>query len=493
MFRSLRSKLVLSHVGLMLLAMVILGAYLVQNMDLFYLETVQARVRNDAVVLAERVAPDLAAGNYGAVKQYLADMGPHIEVRVLVTDANGVIVGTTEPDEFQDIGKPGAALGLPAVITGRIEHVVQRPGDPSAEVVSLATPVDLGGKRVGAIRLSYQLRDLGQEIQKLTDIIAVGLGAAAAAGLVISLVLAQSLSEPARRLVTAVKAVSAGDLTYRIQPTGRDEIRDAGRAFDSLAERLQQLEEARQRLLGDVAHDIHSSITGVSMAVEALQRGAADDPVTRSLLLEGLASHSHRLHRMADDLLESARIEGGRLRLQCANVDPSNVIRAVAAEFAAEADQQGVGIELEVGAALPRVWADGHRLTQALGNLAENAIRHTSPGGKIYVGGDTRGRECVLYVRDEGPGIAEQDQAHLFDRFKRFESDRPGRLGFGLAIAKALAEAHGGRIEVASVQAEGATFSIVLPLEEVGAEERGGLDGGGARQVASEGGATELA
>ena len=489
MFRSLRSKLMLSHIGLVLLAMVVLGAYLVQNMDLFTLETEQARVQNDAVILAERIAPDLAAGNNDAVRRYLASMGPKVEVRVVATDADGVIVGTTEPDEFADIGKPGSSIGLPPIIRGQTDRVVQRPGDPTAEVVYYAAPVEWNGRQVGAIRLSYQLRDLGLEIERLTSILVVGLGAATGVGLIVSLVLAQSLSAPARQLVEAVQAVSAGDLSYRIFPSGRDEIRDAGRALDALVERLQQLEEARQRLLGDVAHDIHSSITGVSMAVEALQRGAVDDPAMRALLLDGLASHSHRLHRLADDLLESARIEGGRLRLQYASVDPSGVIQAVAAEFAAEADQQRVGIQLLEGPRLPTVWADGHRLTQAMGNLVENAIRHTPPGGTIYLGGEEREGECVLYVRDEGPGIAQQDQDHLFDRFKRFESDRPGRLGFGLAIAKALAEAHGGRIEVASVRTKGATFSIVLPVERAIAGEPPGV---GTSEIRSDPLANEL-
>jgi two-component system, OmpR family, sensor histidine kinase BaeS len=463
MFRSLRAKLLLSHLGLVLLAMVILGGYLVQNMDWFYLETVQARIRNDAAVLAERMAPDLVAGNQDAVRKYLADMAPSIEVRVLVTDADGVIVGSTEPEDTQLVGRPGTLRGVPRAIRSRIERVIQRPGDPMADVVFLAAPIEYQGNQVGGIRLSYQLRDLDMEVDKLTNILVVGLGAATAVGLLVTLVLAQSLSAPARRLVTAVKAVSSGDLSYRTHPTGRDEIRDAARAFDSLAERLQQLEQARQRLLGDVAHDIHSSITGVSMAVEALQQGAMNDSAMRALLLDGLASHSHRLHRLADDLLESARIEGGKLRLECTGVHPSKVMKDVAAEFTAEADQQRVALQLLEGNDLPMVWADVHRIAQALGNLVENAIRFTPAGGKVHIGGEARNGECVLYVSDEGPGIAEEDQAGLFDRFKRFESERPGRLGFGLAIAKALTEAHGGRIEVSSTPGHGATFSIILP------------------------------
>lgn len=464
MFRSLRTKLMLSHLGLVLLAMIVLGGYLVQNMDWFYLETVQARVRNDAAVIIERLAPDLAAGNKDAVRKYLADMGANIEVRVLVTDADGMILGTTEPEESQLVGRPGTIRGVPRAIQHRIERVIQRPGDPMADVVFMAAPIDFEGKQVGGIRLSYQLRDLDIEVEKLTNILVAGLGVATAVGLLVSLVLAQSLSAPARRLVSAVNAVSSGNLSYRIMPTGRDEIRDAGRAFDALADRFQQLERARQRLLGDVSHDIHSSITGLSMGVEALQRGAIDDPATRALLLDGLASHSHRLHRLADDLLEAARIEGGRLRLDCAKIRPSDVLQAVAAEFAAEADQQRVRIQLLDAPDLPPVWADRHRVSQALGNLVENAIRHTPPGCNVYLGGEVRGEECVIFVRDEGPGIPEAERRQLFDRFKRFESERPGKLGFGLSIAKALAEAHGGRIEVSSVPEHGATFGLVLPV-----------------------------
>jgi len=107
MFRSLRTKLMLSHLGLVLLAMVVLGAYIVQNMDLFYLETVQARVRNDDAVFTERIAPDLAAGNNDAVRRYLADIGPDVEVRVVATNAAGVIVGTTQPEKSSTLESQG--------------------------------------------------------------------------------------------------------------------------------------------------------------------------------------------------------------------------------------------------------------------------------------------------------------------------------------------------------------------------------------------------
>ncbi len=464
MFRSLRTKLVLSHLGLVLLAMVVLGFYLMRSVDWFYLRVIQSGMRDEVSILVERLGPQLAAEDRVAVRHYLEDIGQNVSVRVMVADADGTIVGSTEPEESQLVGRPGVTFGLSRALQNRIERITQGVNEPTVDVVSIVAPIEWDGRQVGAVRLSHQLGDLYRQLLELITTILIGLAVAGSVSLLLSMVLAQSLSAPARRLATAARALSAGKLDYRINPRGNDEIREAGRAFDALAERLQELEWARQQLLGDVAHDLHSSITGVGMAVETLQRGAVDDPAMRSLLLDGLASHSERLHRMADDLLQAARIEAGRLQLHKRKLSPGALLRSVSAEFAAEATQLGTTLELQVRAELPALWADGERLAQALGNLVENAIRHTTAGKKVILGGELRDGECLLFVRDEGPGIAEQELPKLFDRFKRFAEGRPGRLGFGLAIAKGLVEAHGGRIEVESRLERGTTFTVVLPV-----------------------------
>jgi signal transduction histidine kinase len=458
----------LSHLGLVLLAMVVLGMYLLYNMDWFYLNSLQNRMHDEMSIISSEVGPQLAAGNRDAVRAYLEQLGPNVSIRVMVADADGVIVGSTEPEESHLVGRAGLSYGLSKALRSRIEQIVQGESQPTNDVVYVVSPLDWDGKQVGAIRLSYQLGDLYNQMVQLTTTILVGLAVALAVGLFVSLVLAQSLSAPARRLASAARALSAGNLGYRIRPRGNDEIREAGRAFDALADRMQQLEWSRQQLLGDVSHDLHSSVTGVGMAVEALQRGAVDDPVTRALLLDGLASHSRRLHRMADDLLETARIEAGRLHLTRSKVSPSALLRSVAAEFTAEANQQGVILELEMGAELPAIWADGVRVSQSLGNLLENAIRHTPAGARVILRGEAVDDQCRLSVSDDGPGIAEADLPLLFDRFRRFKQERPGRLGFGLAIAKGLVEAHGGWIEVTSSLGHGAAFTVVLPIGEEG-------------------------
>ena len=467
MLRSLRTKLMLSHLGLVLLAMILLTFYLVRSMEWFYLKTIQNSMRDEVSLLTERLAPDLASGNRDAIRDYLSSIDPNVSANVLVADSEGVIVGSTDPTELHLVGQPGLERGLGNALRDRIEQVIQGASQPSQDVVYSVSPIDYQGRQVGSIRVSYRLSNLYDQLANLSGILLLGLAVATGIGLLVSWVLAQSLSAPASALVAAARALSAGNLSYRIKPTGDDEIREAGRAFDGLADQLQRLERERQRLLGDVAHDLHSSITGVGMAVEALQQGAVDDSSTRSLLLDGLGSHTRRLHRMADDLLETARIEGGRLHLQREVVPASSVIRAVTAEFTADAVERGVTLEAREANDLPDLWVDPERLAQALGNLVENALRHTPEGKKVTLGGLRKDGECRLFVKDEGPGIPEQDLPKLFDRFNRFLEGRPGRLGFGLSIAKGLVEAHGGRIDVASRRGEGSTFSIALPMEAV--------------------------
>lgn len=471
MFGSLRTKLMLSHVGLVLLAMVMLGFYLIRNIDRFYLTTIQGRMRDEAALMSDRIKGDLAAGNRDAVRKYVQDLGATISVRVLVSDADGTILGSSEQEDSTMIGRPGVSRGLSRALRAPEETVIEGVARSTADVVYLLMPVDVDGRRVGAMRLSYQLGDLNSQMQTIETIILAGLAAAVGVALLISLVLAQNLSASARRLAAAARGVASGRPMRRLGMKGKDEIQEAGRAFDAMADRLERLEKARQQLMGDISHDLHSSITGVTMAVEAMQQGAVDDPAMRPLLLGGLASHGRRLHRLADDLLEAARIESGGLQLQRELVDPRQVLGNVAAEFVAEAAQQGVEIELCECADLPALWADGGRIAQALGNLVENAIRYSAQGGVVSLEGQAWGGECRLLVRDQGPGIPPEELDRLFDRFNRYDVARPGRLGFGLAIAKGLVEAHGGRIEVESEIGVGSVFTLVLPVS------RGGEDG----------------
>ena len=200
-------------------------------------------------------------------------------------------------------------------------------------------------------------------------------------------------------------------------------------------------------------------------AAEALERGAGQDEALRGRLVRGLVGHTHRLSRLAEDLLQLARLEAGQLKLALARCELAGVARRIVDEFAAEAHERGLGLTLQAPEPLPSQ-ADELRLVQALGDLVENALKYTPPGGRVAVSAAAYDGEYRITVADNGQGISPDELPHIWDRYYRVEgraSGGPGGTGLGLAIAAGIVKAHHGRIEVVSRLGEGTSFTIHLP------------------------------
>jgi two-component system sensor histidine kinase BaeS len=211
-------------------------------------------------------------------------------------------------------------------------------------------------------------------------------------------------------------------------------------------------------------------------AAEALERGAGEaDPALRQRLVSGLVSHTHRLGRLADDLLELARIEAGRMALQHEEVDLVDLVQSVLDEWLAEVEQRGMTLEAALPPGPLPLRGDPIRLAQALGNLIENAAKHASAGGRVRVRVviDEGGRYEVA-VEDSGPGIPDDVLPRVFDRYFRVEGRSgggPGGMGLGLAIARQVVRAHGGDLVAENVPGSGARFLLRLPVCEPSSPE----------------------
>ncbi|MCX6021443.1 MAG: ATP-binding cassette domain-containing protein [Chloroflexi bacterium] len=343
------------------------------------------------------------------------------------------------------------------------------PHDTSANgaVAAAIAPVVDQGRIIGAVRLDYRLAVIEEEIADLSRNLGLGLLVAGAACAAFAGVLASSLAAPMQRLAEAARAVARGDLSRRARLRGRDEVAQAGAAFDSLAESLEALEFSRREVMSEVSHDLHGLATGLSAAAEALQRGALDDAELAPLLLQGIAARTRQISRLADDLLQTTRLETGRLVLETQLASPAALIEQTAAEFALQAAERGVTIHIQTEDPPALAQLDAVRLLQALANLVENALRHTPPGGTITLGAQIEQGWLHLSVGDSGSGVPSDEAARMFTRFYRPSGGRPGRLGLGLGIVRGIAEAHGGRVEVASGLGAGAIFTLLIPVATV--------------------------
>ena len=220
-----------------------------------------------------------------------------------------------------------------------------------------------------------------------------------------------------------------------------------------------QAARTRDDILAVVSHDLRGPLHAISLACEALREEVSSDALR---YLGAIERASARAERLIADLLEASAIENGALTLARGAVDASAIVRQAAADHELLAKETGGKITAQVPTDLTIVSADRDRVLQVLGNLIGNALKHAR-GAPIEITVVRAEREAVIAVRDKGPGIADHEIAHVFDRYWHGRTKKGG-AGLGLAIAKGIVEAHGGKVAVASKQGEGSEFSFTLPL-----------------------------
>jgi PAS domain S-box-containing protein len=235
----------------------------------------------------------------------------------------------------------------------------------------------------------------------------------------------------------------------------------------------QEAIRARDHVLGVVAHDLRNPINTATLASTTLLLGEVQEaPRTLQKLAGSIARSLAHANRLIRDLMDVSGIESGRLTLECALLDPHELISEAVEAFTPIAARVPLEIRTDVRGPLPRLSADRVRLLQILSNLAGNAIKFTEAGGQIELGAEHRDGMVRFWVKDTGPGISPEHVAHLFDLYWQAKpTDRRG-VGMGLYIARGIAEGHGGRIWVESTPGVGSTFHFAVPAD--GACDRDG-------------------
>lgn len=265
-------------------------------------------------------------------------------------------------------------------------------------------------------------------------------------------------------------ARARGQRTYRVSvyPLNDDDgnSRRVVIFFDDQTS-LARLDRARKEFLSNVSHELRTPLSSIKLMLETVLEAPEEE--ARDLFVPQALAQVDRLNALVGQLLEQARAESGQLQLALRDVDLEEVARPIVASFEQHASNKGV--ELELAALRPvRVEADPDRLSQVFVNLIDNALRHTTGGGRIRVEIDARDSDAVLRVRDTGEGIPYRDLPHIFERFYVVDRSRTrgsGGAGLGLAIVKGIVDAHGGAISAESMLGRGTAFTIRLPIMRI--------------------------
>lgn len=463
----LRARLTVTFGGLTLVAVVLFAVIIATNIERLLVNRLAQDLIAQAGLIAGQVAEDLAQGDHRTVGRALVLIDGETTARGLVVNAHGQLVGATEVEQREGLGQRNDVVGLATALSGKNVSVILPRSGPESEVLYVALPIVWQETVVGAIRLAYRLRDIEATIRQMNIGIAVGAVVTAGIAAALSAWLAGAITTPIRALSRATHSLADGELDQKLELSTRGEVGELVQAFNQTAARLHEYETARREFASDVSHELHALASAMQTAALALERGADSEPALRDRLVTGLVGHTRRLGRLADDLLELARLEGGRLAIARVPVPLISVAQQAVDEWAAEAAQRSVTLKLETDSA-PVVQGDHERLVQALGNLIENGLKHTPRGGtvRVQVWSDAAGHHAQ--VHDTGQGIPAEDLAFIFHRFYRVEGrlgGGPTGMGLGLAIVDRIVRGHHGRVSVTSKIGVGSTFHIVLPLD----------------------------
>ncbi|GAB4304645.1 MAG: hypothetical protein Kow0097_01850 [Candidatus Bipolaricaulota bacterium] len=292
----------------------------------------------------------------------------------------------------------------------------------------------------------------------------LGIAAAVVAGvaLILALLLVRHFTGPLRNLAGAAHRIAAGDLSARVKETGQDELGRLARSFNAMAESLERAERSKRQLIADVAHELRTPITVLRTAVEGFADGVLE-PTPENL--SALADKIHLTARLIDDLQQLALADMGRLSLRQEPFPLERVVADIAAMIGPQIEDGGIRLFLDLPPDLPPALGDRQRIQQVLLNLLANALRHTPAGGEIHVAARAERDSAIrVSVCDSGPGIDPEDAPHLFERFYRGRAARAisTGTGLGLSVAKAIVEAHGGRIWAENQPGSGACFHFTL-------------------------------
>ncbi|WHT19589.1 HAMP domain-containing sensor histidine kinase [Crossiella sp. CA-258035] len=276
----------------------------------------------------------------------------------------------------------------------------------------------------------------------------------------VSWVVAGRILAPIRTVRQAAAEITERDLTRRIPVHGKDDIAALAEQFNLMLDRLEQAFRTQRQFLDDASHELRTPITIVSGHLELM----GDDPAERAEVVRLCTDELDRMNRIVQDLLLLAKAERPDF-LRPAPVSLPELTSDIDAKVRALAPRRWVLESMAEG----EVVLDAQRVTQAMVQLAQNAVQHTGAGEEIRLGSAVHGENVSFWVTDRGPGIAEAERQAIFDRFSRGSSGRVDRsgAGLGLAIVKAIAQAHHGVVQVVSEPGAGATFGIELPLVAV--------------------------
>ena len=464
MFRSLRNRLIFSHILPALLIIPLMGAAMVYVLETrLLLPMVYENLGKDASLMAEitRNQP-IFWQNRQAAQALVNGVSPYLNGKVSLLTLDGSLLASSDPADY---GTGTHLFELPDLSAVGQGEVVGLQNGPLAEAF---TPVyDLSGRKIGLIRMSTQLVSVSDQVYQLRYLMGFVLLLGVLAGIGLGSYLAFGINRSVQSVTRSIQALAQGNWQAHVEEQSTSEMRVLAEAVNALVDKLHGLERSRRQLLANLVHELGRPLGAIRSAILALLHGADKDPQLSSDLLTGMDEETIRLQHLLDDLAGLHDQILGRMDLNKTTVPLNDWLVSTLSPWEAAARQKGLDWVVDVSPNLPVVVMDPDRMAQAIGNILSNAIKFTPARGKISIATKSENGHLTMQVTDSGPGIPAEEQEQVFQPFYRGSHGKRivEGMGLGLGIARDILVAHGGEIKVESSPGTGSSFVLQIPAE----------------------------
>ena len=435
--------------------------------------------------LAQEVSPLYLASQTRQLQQVLEGASGELGGRVMVLDMSGKVQADSmrelngsrmEVTEVASILSHGEknAYGVHTLKTEQaaealdVLHLLQ-PFDERAQWVAYSTAALVHNERtIGVLFYSSPIQDLMERVFALQDQMILYFLIAAGAALIIAMVFSRILTRPIISLTRSIQRMGRGDFSARVPERGSGELRRLSETFNSMSEKLEMLDQSRNQFVSNASHELKTPLATMKILLESIIYQPDMDAEMRTEFLTDINKEIDRLNMIIGDLLTLVSMDSKTMRLNRTTFSLAQLVTDTADRLQLVLKQRNQELKLQLSDRC-EMYADSAKLTQVVYNLMENASKYTQEGGVIRVRLIRSGRDAILTVTDNGPGIPKADQAHIFDRFYRVDKARSretGGTGLGLSIVHQMVLMHGGTVSVDSDEGSGATFTVELPIHQ---------------------------
>lgn len=461
MLFSIKSRLIASHLAVAIVAAVAASVYLYLSFGKLQIEYHEHNLLSSAYALADALETDFGTP-HGIVqaRHALQKLASEDSGEYAVIDVQGQVLAATS-----SLAHSGSRLsGVDQVLKGKPQTQVKPGARADDEHIVASVPIESDGKVVGIVRAWILENDYRASLVPIKRVTTLALCGVIVLSIIVSLVLAQALIIPIRRMRQLSRRIARGDFSIRVRETVSDELGELAADLNMMASKLQDLESVRRDFVGNVSHELRSPVSNIRITSEVLERRAERLGDDSARLFETITAETQRLESMIDELMELSAIESGAMTLDKEVFELKPMLEEILECTAPRADQKNLTIGLLADPGISIV-GDRDRLARAIHCLLDNAVKFTPNGGQVVVSARLHECQTIVEVTDSGEGIAADDLPRVFERFYRADKarQRKGGTGIGLSIVKHTAEAHRGTAEVYSEEGHGSTFRMRLP------------------------------